>query len=100
MLSWSPTNPDFTFCFKQSVLIWVPCTFLWTFSILDINRRSQSRFSDIPWSILNLSKLILMISILCLLIVDLSMMLSIADANEIFAVQYVSLGILVATFVS
>ncbi|CAG9797144.1 unnamed protein product [Chironomus riparius] len=98
-LTWSETNPDFTFCFKQTVLIWVPCLYLWLFSIVDLRRRSRSRRSDIPWSFLNLSKLVFTILLVCLSIVDLTLMLAIATGEEIFDVQYVSIGIKLVTFI-
>lgn len=99
-LSWSETNPDFTFCFKQTVLIWVPLGYLWLFAMLDLKRRSKSRLSDIPWSFLNMSRLVFSALLIILSIVDLSMMFAIAEPEEIHDVQYVSVGIKIASFVS
>lgn len=97
---WRETNPQLTVCFKQTVLIWIPCAYLWLFSLIDLRRRAKSRYSDIPWSLVNLSKLLCIILLICLTIVDLVMMLTIADTGEIYSVQYVSLGIKLVTFVS
>lgn len=82
------------------MLIWVPCLYLWLFSIIDLRRRSRSRRSDIPWSFLNLSKLVITVLLVCLSIVDLSMMFAIAVGEDIYDVQYVSIGIKLVTFVS
>lgn len=49
---------------------------------------------------LNLSKLLFVVLLIALSIIDLSMMFTIAETDEIFDVQYVSVGIKIATFVS
>ncbi|CRL02706.1 CLUMA_CG015844, isoform A [Clunio marinus] len=98
---WVPTNPDFTECFKNSALIWAPCAFVAIFATLDVYRRSQSRYSDIPWSFLNISKSIVLFSLICLQFIDLSMMLSVRseDDIDIYPVQIVSVGIKILTFI-
>ena len=56
-LTWDTQNPDFTPCFHNTVLIYVPVIFLLFFSPLEIYflRRSQSR--NIPWCVLNILRL-------------------------------------------
>lgn len=103
-LTWADTNPDFTFCFKNTVLIWAPCLFVALFALLDVYSRSRSRYSDIPWSILNLSKSLVLLLLICLTFVDLSILLSsrsdTSNDIEIYNVQIVSVAIKAATFVS
>lgn len=101
-LTWSAEDPDFTFCFKQTALIWVPCAFVALFAILDVYVRSKSRYSDIPWSFLNVSKSLVLVSLICLTFIDLSMMLSVRsdDAVDIYNVQIVSVSVKAGTFVS
>lgn len=101
-MSWSPTRPDVTFCFKQTVLIWVPCGFLWLFSLIDVYKRNKSRYSDIPWGFLNLTKSLVLFLLICLSFYDLAMMLSMRGQGNyaIYDVQIVSISAKIATFVS
>ena len=99
---WVDENPNLTICFKQTVLIWAPCAFLALFAPLDVYFRSKSRYSDIPWSFINISKSLALVSLICLSFIDLSMMLSVRSEGEIdiYEVQIVSVGIKAAAFVS
>lgn len=103
-MSWSATNPELTFCFKNSVLIWAPCAFLWIFSLPEFYRIQKSRYSNIPASFLNITKLIIMILLILLSTIDLVFMIlhrMNEDAEEnIYDVQFVSTGIKIVTFVS
>lgn len=80
----------------------MPCAFLALFTLLDVYRRSNSRYSDIPWGLLNLSKSLVLLLLICLTFYDLSMMLSVRSEGEIdiYDVQIVSASIKAATFVS
>lgn len=93
------TNPDLTFCFKNSVLIWVPCGFLALFALLDVHIRSKSRYGDIPWSFLNVSKSLILALLIALTFTDLYMML-VEDEVDIYPVQIWSVSIKAGTFVS
>lgn len=100
-LIWIATNPQFTYCFMQTVLVWGPAIFLAFFAIFDVYQRHQSRYSDIPWSILNISKLLLVIALIALSITDLVMMFNAKSNNLIiYDVQIATTGVKIATFVS
>lgn len=99
-LTWSDEDPDFTFCFKQSVLVWVPCGFLWLYAFIDIRRRRKSRYSDIPWSLLNVAKFLTLFLLISLTITDFWLMISVRSEEEVFGVQFVSSRVKIATFVS
>jgi len=101
-VTWVETDPDFTFCFKQTALIWVPCGFVWLFALMDFYRRQSSRYGDIPWSLLNLSKSLILFLLICLQFTDLAMMLDArgSDIAVIYDVQIVSVSVKAATFVS
>lgn len=98
-LSWSENDPDLTFCFKQTVLIWLPCGFFWLFLPLDIVKRQASRYGYIPWSFLNVSKYLIVCLLIGLSIADLTIML-LEESHKIFDVQIVSVSVKIATFVS
>lgn len=55
--TWYTSDPDFTDCFEQTVLAYIPCAFLWLFSGLDVYMCLRSRGKNIPWSPLNIGKL-------------------------------------------
>lgn len=84
-------------------MIWGPCAFLFLFSIIDIYVRLKSRYSDIPWSFLNISKSIVLFLLICLTFYDMAMILSLWSNDEgivIYDVQVVSVSVKAATFVS
>lgn len=57
-LTWYTENPDFTVCFKKSVLVWIPCTFLWTCLPFEIHKLRNSKTRDIPLTLFNINKLV------------------------------------------
>ncbi|XP_015785720.1 multidrug resistance-associated protein 1 [Tetranychus urticae] len=65
-LSWNSTVPKLTRCFHQTILNWLPTTFLWLFSVYELTRTARIKKKPIPWNLQNRSRLILSIS--CLLI--------------------------------
>ncbi|XP_018568582.1 multidrug resistance-associated protein 1-like [Anoplophora glabripennis] len=67
-LTWNTNDPDFTKCFQKTVLVWIPCFFLWAFSSFEVYYLIKSKRRDIPWNWLNISKLVVtgILSILCL----------------------------------
>ncbi|XP_021267681.1 multidrug resistance-associated protein 1 isoform X4 [Numida meleagris] len=55
-LTWHTENPDFTQCFQNTVLVWVPCIYLWVcFPVYFLYLRSHDR-GYIQMSILNKAK--------------------------------------------
>ncbi|XP_076266258.1 multidrug resistance-associated protein 1-like isoform X5 [Rhynchophorus ferrugineus] len=56
-LTWYTDDPDFTPCFEKTVLVWVPCLFLWCFSALEVYYIIKSKKKDIPWNWFNVLKL-------------------------------------------
>ncbi|KAJ8982897.1 hypothetical protein NQ317_004327 [Molorchus minor] len=57
-VTWNTDDPDFTKCFEKTVLVWAPCLFLWAFSCLEVYYILNSKRWNIPWSWINVSKLI------------------------------------------
>uniref|UniRef100_A0A4Y0ASL4 ABC-type glutathione-S-conjugate transporter n=1 Tax=Anopheles funestus TaxID=62324 RepID=A0A4Y0ASL4_ANOFN len=70
-LTWYTDDPDLTPCFQQTVLVWAPCAFLWLFSFLELFYLRKSANKDVPWSIVNVSKLLIIVSLIVLTVVDL-----------------------------
>ena len=64
-LTWNSTTPDFTPCFQDTVLVWVPCAFLWLTSPFEIYKIKNSLVKNrnrVPWTLVSLLKLVSMAS--------------------------------------
>ncbi|CAH0555483.1 unnamed protein product [Brassicogethes aeneus] len=70
-LTWYTDNPEFTKCFERTVLIWIPCVFLWTFALLEVYYITNSKKRNIPWNFLNVSKLVVTAALCVLTLTDL-----------------------------
>ncbi|XP_062549077.1 multidrug resistance-associated protein 1-like [Armigeres subalbatus] len=92
-LTWRPEDPDLTFCFQRVILQWVPCFFLFVFSFYDVYKIATSRYRDIPWNWLNVSKIVITFLLMVLSWIDLGMVVNYQNQEDVFDVQ-----ILVAVF--
>ncbi|XP_045104248.1 multidrug resistance-associated protein 1-like isoform X3 [Portunus trituberculatus] len=70
-LTWNTTNPDLTLCFERTVLVWVPCGYLWLLAPIEVANLRNSVDRLVPWSILNISKLVTTMALLVLQCVNL-----------------------------
>ena len=66
--TWNTEDPDFTPCFHKTVLVYLPCAFLWVFALLDQVQSWKSLARNCPWSWNNIAKLSItsLLSILCI----------------------------------
>lgn len=46
---WQDSGPDFTPCFEQTALVWIPCGFLWASLWLEIWYLKHTVTKSIPW---------------------------------------------------
>ncbi|XP_072401337.1 multidrug resistance-associated protein 1 isoform X3 [Diabrotica undecimpunctata] len=69
-LTWNTNDPEFTPCFEKTVLVWIPCIFLWFFAGLEVFYICNSKRRNIPWNWLNLSKLAITATLIVLTISD------------------------------
>ncbi|XP_055920592.1 multidrug resistance-associated protein 1-like [Eupeodes corollae] len=67
---WNTNDPDFTPCFEQTVLVWIPCGFLWIFMFLELYYLRASLDKDIPWNFKNISKIVLHVALHVLCVWD------------------------------
>lgn len=70
-LTWYTSNPNFTACFEKTVLLWIPCLFIWLFAGVDIYFMTNSKKRNIPSNWINTSKLVMNGILLILVFVDL-----------------------------
>lgn len=99
-LTWYTDDPDFTPCFQRTVLVWLPCGFLWLFAALDIFYIRNSINRNVPWGFLNAAKLILTGGLILLSLIDFTVVLFNKDDRDVFAVDFYTPVIKIATFVS
>ncbi|XP_065155853.1 multidrug resistance-associated protein 1 isoform X1 [Atheta coriaria] len=69
-LSWDTDDPDLTLCFEKTILIFIPCVFLWGFSSLEYFYLQSSKYGNIRWNFLNIAKLCFNTALLILSLVD------------------------------
>ena len=70
-VTWYTENPDFTTCFHQTVLIYVPSGLLLILAPIQLSLARHSKDAQVPWAILPILKLSLtgLLTVFC--IVDL-----------------------------
>ncbi|KAI1286881.1 ATP-binding cassette sub-family C member 3 [Halotydeus destructor] len=96
--TWYTENPDFTPCFHETALVWVPCAFLWLMSPFEIFRISRTPvvFHRTPWTLLSMMKLFCVLSLALLSSIEL--LSALTNASQRNAVEYYTPLIKVATF--
>ncbi|KAJ2942610.1 hypothetical protein O0L34_g2077 [Tuta absoluta] len=99
-LTWYTETPDVTRCFEETVLVWIPCIYLWAFAALDAYYILNSKERNIPWNPLNITKLLVTFLLIVLKFVDLGVTVhrSSKDEEEVFGVEYYSPVIKLLTF--
>ncbi|KDR24195.1 Multidrug resistance-associated protein 1, partial [Zootermopsis nevadensis] len=97
--TWYTENPELSPCFQNTVLVWIPCLFLWVFSPLETYYILHSKTRNIPWNWLNITKLVLTVVLVILATADLgrSVHLS-ANGESVSSADFYSPIIKIATF--
>ncbi|XP_037050766.1 multidrug resistance-associated protein 1-like isoform X2 [Bradysia coprophila] len=98
-LTWYTDDPDFTVCFQRTVLVWVPCLLLWMFFWVDIFYIKRSLNRNIPWGILNVSKLLFTGALILLTIVDLCVAKRYVNSMHSIPADKYTLAIKILTFI-
>lgn len=55
---WNTEYSDLSIRFEKTVLVWIPCLFLWIFLPLEIYYLRHSKAFDIPFNLYNVAKLV------------------------------------------
>ncbi|CRL00440.1 CLUMA_CG013703, isoform D [Clunio marinus] len=98
-ITWEADNPDLTPCFQQTVLVYVPCAFLWLFTMLEIYYIKNSGDRNIPRNFLNQSKLFLTAALTILTIIDLVYAISSDGGGRVYPVHFYTPAIKIASFI-
>lgn len=70
-LTWYTDNPDFTTCFHQTVLTYIPAGVLLLLTPLSLWSTSKSRDRLVPWTVVNVTKVALNLLLMILPFIDL-----------------------------
>ncbi|XP_055295955.1 multidrug resistance-associated protein 1 isoform X2 [Sitodiplosis mosellana] len=97
-VTWYTDYPDFTPCFQQTALVWLPCAFLWLFTPLEIYYVKSSINRNVPYGFANVCKLILTGALIVLSIVDLAIAVINNENTDVYPVSYYTPAIKIATF--
>ncbi|XP_014219235.1 multidrug resistance-associated protein 1 isoform X2 [Copidosoma floridanum] len=99
-LSWYTDNPDLTECFQKTVLIWVPCIFLWICSSFEAYYLVNSKRKNIPLTWLFISKYIITVALILLTVLDLGKTIRnwVLD-NIVYDVDFLTPCIKILTFI-
>ena len=88
-LTWFTDNPDFTTCFHETVLVYLPAAILIIFAPIEfLFTIRQSKDSKVPWSILNILRTIFTSVLILLPIIDIAYEIRI-DAYDVHLVSAV-----------
>ena len=68
--TWYTTTPDFTLCFQWTILSWLPTTFLLAASPFEISGWFQSNCPRIPFTVLNIVKLLVSLGLVAVCVAE------------------------------
>ena len=68
--SWNTEDPDFTECFQNTLLAWLPAAFLLLTTPFEVTSWQSSHCPRIPFTVLNLSKLLVSLGLVALCITE------------------------------
>ncbi|XP_075974899.1 multidrug resistance-associated protein 1-like isoform X2 [Anticarsia gemmatalis] len=89
-LTWYTDNPDFTPCFQKTVLVWIPCLYLWLAAFIEVYQMMKSKEANIPWNKLNISKLFVTLMLILLHIIDIGQVIHVSsrENDKVFDADY------------
>lgn len=80
--------------------MWGPGAFLLLFSPLDIYYMKINKFANIPWSILNIIKFIIIDFMLIISIIDFALSIANQNIENVYNAHIVAAAVKIVTFVS
>ncbi|XP_069125383.1 multidrug resistance-associated protein 1-like [Argopecten irradians] len=96
--TWNTTDPDFSACFQKTVILWIPCAFLVLVTPFHIYFLTKSQSPTIPFSWLNILKMVLSLTVAVAAIADIGKSLQqFATEEPVATVDFISPLILCLT---
>ncbi|XP_054270085.1 multidrug resistance-associated protein 1-like [Macrosteles quadrilineatus] len=84
-VTWHTEDPDLTPCFEKTVLVWLPGLFLLLFVPVEFCSLRNSKAKHIPWSWLNISKIVV---VTLLMAVSIANLLYKTQQAEVYPADY------------
>lgn len=102
-ITWNTDSPDFTPCFHKTVLAWSPTLILAVLGLNEIRQYKRSPNRKIPWTFLNLAK-VLLTAMLVLLAVTEFIFTIVTDYDDkeltnIYPVDYITNWVYILTYI-
>ncbi|KAJ8688541.1 hypothetical protein QAD02_024336 [Eretmocerus hayati] len=98
-ITWNTDDPDFTECFEETILLWIPCAFLWILAPFEFYKFRKSKSRDIPQTCLSITKVFLTLILIILSISNLIESISSQwSGNIVYNVDYITPGTRMITF--
>ncbi|XP_022256651.1 canalicular multispecific organic anion transporter 2-like, partial [Limulus polyphemus] len=99
-VTWYTNQPDFTPCFHNSILIWMPCIFLWLLIPVEVTRTKNLTGPPLPWTLLTISRLLLSLGLVVLTSTELILKIKLQKEGEaVYGVEFCSAYTKIITFV-
>ncbi|XP_076174831.1 multidrug-Resistance like Protein 1 isoform X2 [Ptiloglossa arizonensis] len=98
-LVWNTDDPDIPECFQKTILIWVPCLFLWVFSAIEVYYLINSKRKNVPCTWLYISKQVLIVALILLSIIDLGMAIHRSTNEIVYSVDYCTPFVKIISFI-
>ena len=98
---WRTEDPDFTACFQNTILTWLPAGFLLLSSPFELSSWLSSQCPRIPFTPLNISKLLLSLALVVICILEI-VYLDKWTGKETMAsdAQYLGEAVMIAAYLS
>lgn len=102
-ITWNTDSPDFTPCFHKTVLAWSPTLILALFGLPEVRQYRKSSNRKIPWTFLNLVKVLLTAMLILLAVTEfIFTILTDYDDKEltnIYPVDYITNWVYILTYI-
>ncbi|XP_071514768.1 multidrug resistance-associated protein 1-like [Panulirus ornatus] len=79
--AWNSSSPDFGICFERTVLVWIPCLFLWLCSPFYVFILKRRPVYPLPWTALSYTKV--MVSVLLLMVSTAELVWAVANGPNV-----------------
>ena len=90
---WDTEDPDFTECFHNTVLSWLPAAFLLLTTPFEVTSWQSSQCPRLPFTVLNVSKLLLSLGLVAVTVTELVML-----EDSSLDSQYVGLAVVLVSY--
>jgi hypothetical protein len=91
-VSWNTLDPNFTSCFQQTVLAYIPLVVLIFLSPIELRLYWQKAIHGIGWNILNTGKLVATLSLVAASVVEVYLLLEHHSLHSVDAEVLAALG--------